>query len=228
MKLIITKHFNFINNLLGRRYKALLLSLITMIILPSFLEGTLFQDLASFLLTALTIFLAINAIQESRLQLYGGWTAAAIVIFINQFGIFREEARLDFYLSFFIYLVFYSYVAYRLLVMILATEQVRVGVLYAAVIVYLLIGIVGGYIFMLIENAAPGSINNLEVENITNPSKFFYFSFITLSTLGYGDITPHSASARSVCMILSTAGPLYLTILVALLVSRFDNTEHHY
>jgi hypothetical protein len=76
---------------------------------------------------------------------------------------------------------------------------------------------------MLIENAVPGSINNLAIDNITNPSNFFYFSFITLSTLGYGDITPVTAPAKAVCMILSTTGPLYLTVLVALLVSRFEN-----
>ena len=204
-----------------------MISLIAMIIVPSFFEDNKYQGLVSFLLNSLTLFLSINAIQESKKQLYLGATAAFIVVLVNQFGVFREEATLDFYLSFFIYLVFYAYVAFRLLKMIVATVNVKVGVLYASVIVYLLIGIVGGYILMLIENAAPGSINNLELENITTPSKFFYFSFITLSTLGYGDITPISPPARSVCVILSTTGPLYLTVLVALLVSRFEHSDIH-
>jgi|TARA_R110000737_G_C14563695_1_gene482770 voltage-gated potassium channel len=198
-----------------------------MVIVPSFFEGNKYHGLVSFLLNSLTLFLSINAIQESRKQLYLGATSAFIVVMINRFGVFREEAALDFYLSFFIYLVFYAYVAFRLLKMIVATVNVKVGVLYASVIVYILIGIVGGYILMLIENIAPGSINNLELENITTPSKFFYFSFITLSTLGYGDITPISPPARSVCIILSTTGPLYLTVLVALLVSRFEHSDIH-
>lgn len=227
MKKIITRHFDIINNLLASRYRSLLIALIAMIIVPSFFEGIGYQGLVSFLLNSLTLFLSIYAIQESKKQLYLGSTAAFMVVMVNQFGLLSEEATLNFYLSFFIYLVFYAYVAYRLLKMILATENVKVGVLYASILVYLLIGIVGGYILMLIENAAPGSINNLELENITTPSKFFYFSFITLSTLGYGDITPISAPARSVCMILSTAGPLYLTVLVALLVSRFEHSDIH-
>lgn len=225
MRKIITRPFDIINNLLARRYKSLLISLVAMIIIPSFLEGYSFQTLVSFLLNSITIFLAIYAIQESKRQLYWGFSAALIVIIINKFGVLSEEARLDFYLSFLIYLLFYGYVAYRLLKMIVATENVKVGVLYAAILVYVLIGIIGGYVFMLIENAVPGSINNLQLENITSPSKFFYFSFITLSTVGYGDITPASASARSVCMVLSTAGPLYLTVLVALLVSRFEHSD---
>lgn len=227
MRKVTSRHFKIINNLLATRYRSLLISLIAMIIVPSFFEDNKYQGLVSFLLNSLTLFLSINAIQESKKQLYLGATAAFIVVLVNQFGVFREEATLDFYLSFFIYLVFYAYVAFRLLKMIVATVNVKVGVLYASVIVYLLIGIVGGYILMLIENAAPGSINNLELENITTPSKFFYFSFITLSTLGYGDITPISPPARSVCVILSTTGPLYLTVLVALLVSRFEHSDIH-
>lgn len=222
-----SKHFVFINNLLERRYRSLLIALVAMIIVPSFFEGNNYQGLISFLLNSITVFLCIYAIQESRLQLTTGFGLATAVILVNQFGIFKSDATLDFYISFFIYLVFYAYVAFRLLKMIIATVNVRVGVLYAALIVYLLIGIVGGYVFMLIENAVPGSINNLELENITNPSEFFYFSFITLSTVGYGEITPSSASAKSITMILSATGPLYLTVLVALLVSRFDHSDIH-
>lgn len=223
MQHIISKPYSFINSLLERRYRSLLFALVAMIILPSFLEGSPYQGLVSFFLNSLTIFFCIYAIHENKRQLYGGFVLACVVIIVNQFGVFKSEATLDFYLSFIIYLLFYAFVAYTLLKMIVATEEVSVGVLYAAVLVYLLIGIVGGYMLMLVENAGPGSINNLAIENITNPSKFFYFSFITLSTLGYGDITPASPPARSICMVLSTAGPLYLTILVALLVSRFDN-----
>lgn len=222
MQRIITRHFDIINKLLEKRYRSLLLALVMMIIGPSFFENSEYENLVSFVFNSLTIFLAIYAVHESKRQLYGGFILAVVVILINQLGIFKAEATLDFYLSFVIYLIFYAYVAFRLLKMVIATENVNIGVLYASVIVYLLMGVIGGYLFMLIENANPGSINNLELVNITNPNKFFYFSFITLSTLGYGDIAPASAPARAICMILSSTGPLYLTVLVALLVSRFD------
>jgi len=50
---------------------------------------------------------------------------------------------------------------------------------------------------------------------------FLYFSFITLTTLGYGDVTPVSAFAKSVTLIIAVSGQLYLTILVAMLVGKF-------
>jgi hypothetical protein len=227
MKKVISKHFIIINGLLERRYRTLLLSLILMIIAPSLLEGWAYQGLISFLLNSVTVLLCIYAIHESKKQLYIGMSLALLVIIVNQFGIFKTVATFDFYFSFIIYIFFYAYVAYRLLIMIFITENVRAGVLYASIIVYLFIGILGGYLFMLIENSSPGSLNNLQIENLKNPSKFFYFSFITLSTLGYGDITPASAPAQTLSLLISVIGPLYLTILVALLVSRFEHSDVH-
>jgi hypothetical protein len=216
-----------ITSLRERKYKSLLIMLVAMILIPSFITHLDAQKLVSFLLTSSTIFLAISAIIRTKTQLYTGFACAGVVIFVNQIGIFKSEASLDFYLSFVIYLLFYIYVAYRLLRMIIGTTNVGIGVLYASVIVYLLIGVVGGYLFMLIENASPGSITNLEVTTLKNPKEFFYFSFTTLSTLGYGEITPFSAAARAISITLSTIGPLYLTVLIALLVSRFEHSDIH-
>lgn len=226
MDKLISSHFKFINNLLSKRYKSLLIGMIAMIIVPGFFQETNYEREIAFMLNGLVVFLCIYAIQESRLQLYSGLVIAALVILYNHAGVFERSRAIDFYLSFIIYIFFYAYVAYRLLVMILKTDRVRTGVLYAAIIVYLFIGIIGGYLFMLIENITPGSLNNLLLVDITSPSKFFYFSFTTLSTLGYGEISPSSAPARSLAIILSTTGPLYLTVLVALLVSRFEHVDH--
>jgi hypothetical protein len=189
------------------------------------MQGSPYQDIVSFAFNSSSILLCIYAIHESRRQLLVGTILALVVIVINRLGIFADSSTVDFYLSFMIYVLFYIYVVVRLLKMIINTERVRVGVLFAAVIVYLLLGIIGGYLYMLIENAVPGSLNNLSLVNLKNPSEFFYFSFTTLSTLGYGDITPVSPPAEAVSMLLSITGPLYLTVLVALLVSRYDHSD---
>lgn len=195
-----------------------------MIIIPTFFEeGSNLQGFLAFSFRALVVFTGIYAIHESTLQLNLGLAIGSLVILINLFGIFEDSTQIDYYLSFVIYIFFYCLMAYRLFSLILKTERVNTGVLYAAVNVYLLIGIIGGLVFMLIENSNPGSINNLTVDTLSSTTGFFYLAFITLSTLGYGDITPISPAAKSVAIFLSTAGPLYLTILVALLVSRFES-----
>ena len=50
---------------------------------------------------------------------------------------------------------------------------------------------------------------------------YLYFSFVTLTTLGYGDITPLSHLSRSTAVLLAITGQLYMTILIALLVGKF-------
>lgn len=151
---VISKHFNIINNLLAKRYRTLLLAIVAMIAIPSFFIGSAYETEVSFLLNSIVVLLCIYAVQESRFQLNAGIALALIVLVINQLGIFSDSATIHFYLSFVIYIVFYAFVAYKMVKLIIKTRNVKLGVLYASVIVYLFIGIIGGYLFMLIENAS--------------------------------------------------------------------------
>lgn len=224
MKGIISRHFHLIDNLLSRRYRALLFSIITMILAPSLITDSNIQGYLSFMLNTLTILLCIYAIHETKLQLGIGIAIAMIVMLINQIGFFSTSENYNYYFTFILYPVFYAFVVVQLMKMVIATKTVKVGVLFASINIYLLIGIIGGYLFMLIENYIPGSFHNLKLKTYSNPSEFIYFAFISLSTLGFGDIYPITPPARSVAMALGLIGPIYLTVLVALLVSRFDQT----
>jgi hypothetical protein len=97
---------------------------------------------------------------------------------------------------------------------VLKDEVVTREKVSAAICVYLLIGLIWAYLFSLTHHLAPGSFH------IENPdlSHFIYYSFITLSTLGYGDITPLSPPARALSYVEAITGQLYLTVLVARLV----------
>ncbi len=48
-----------------------------------------------------------------------------------------------------------------------------------------------------------------------------YFSFVTMTTLGYGEILPLSMQARAVTIILSILGPMYVAILIAMMVGKY-------
>jgi hypothetical protein len=98
--------------------------------------------------------------------------------------------------------------------------------LSGAVCVYLLIGVIWSSLFGILEIAAPGSLRfsdadagALEALRTGAPQGVMtYFSFVTLTTLGYGDIVPVSQAARSLAAVEALLGQLYLTILVARLV----------
>lgn len=144
----------------------------------------------------------INCVQESKIQLRVGIAIGSAVILINWMGFLNTSSTIHFYFSFLFLMAFYIFVAGRLLRMMFKTPTVSMGVLYAALNVYLLLGIIGGFGFMLIDNAYSGSLNNLRLGNLTDPSKYIYFSFITLSTRVMA-ISPRPSPRRKRCPFCS-------------------------
>jgi hypothetical protein len=95
--------------------------------------------------------------------------------------------------------------------------------IYAALSAYVLIGIFCGVFYLVLERAWPGSLG---IAGESVPSDFsltsgIYFSFVTLATLGYGDIVPKREVARGLAIVEAVAGQLYLAVMVARLVSLY-------
>jgi Ion channel len=87
-----------------------------------------------------------------------------------------------------------------------------------AVAAYLLLGIIWAYAYALVAHLRPGAFSG-PLSPADGPRAFFYFSFVTLSTVGYGDVLPVHPVARSLAMLEAVTGTLYLAILIARLVS---------
>jgi len=106
---------------------------------------------------------------------------------------------------------------------VLRSHTVTAELLLGAVNVYLMIGVGFAFIYGLIELFQPGSFTGLE-ELASTPDRmlyFLYFSFITMSTLGYGDISPLTPHGMTATYIEAIFGQMYLAILVARLVSMY-------
>ena len=91
-----------------------------------------------------------------------------------------------------------------------------------AIAAYLLLAIFFAYVYGLIEHVYPNSLHfpeNWPAMKGELHQGYLYFSVVTITTLGYGDITPVHPWARSAVMLEAIIGPLYLAILVARLVS---------
>ena len=96
-------------------------------------------------------------------------------------------------------------------------EEITTNVIAGAICGYLLIGLMWANFFSVLEILQPGSFKTSENAN-TELSYFTYYSYVTLTTLGFGDITPITSQARSLSVLEAIAGPIYLAVLVARLV----------
>jgi hypothetical protein len=95
--------------------------------------------------------------------------------------------------------------------------------LYAGLSAYLLAGIFFGVFYWFIERIWPGSlaVPGEEMQSNFSLPLAIYYSFVTLTTLGYGDIVPRSEVVRGLAIMEAIAGQLYLTVMIARLVSLY-------
>jgi len=202
----------------------LLICLIVMILfLPVLSSHTVLMK--NILLTAIIFFgtFSLDFVKRAQKILI---VSGAVTIFLNWLDHFFPNHVLDlvFSFSFFFYNLFIVVFMVR---HIAKSEKVNVSIIISSINGYLLIGILGAVLLAMTE-ILPKLINHLDTGAINFAGgtaqgfhDFLYFSFITLTTLGYGDVTPVSALAKSLTIVIAISGQLYLTILIAMLVGKF-------
>jgi voltage-gated potassium channel len=100
--------------------------------------------------------------------------------------------------------------------------QVDRNLLFGAMCVYLLMGLIWAILYGLIFQFLPGSFNGIEgVDGKAPMDTLLYYSFVTLASLGYGDITPVAPLARTLAYLEAIGGQLYIAIMLAGLVGLF-------
>ena len=122
-------------------------------------------------------------------------------------------------------LILIAFVVGNLLRFVLRAPSVNTEVLCASISAYLMLGLMWTMAYWLVDQLTPGgafSFNTNTGTRSMNGFTGFYFSFITLSTVGYGDITPVSRIARWLAAMEAMTGLLYVAVLIARLVSLYS------
>jgi voltage-gated potassium channel len=141
--------------------------------------------------------------------------------------------------------VFYLWTLTRLVRWLAEEPQIDRLVLCGALAGYLLLGIWGGLLLCAIESFQPGSFRSaldatdpilqaaarpqLSPLSLTWEHGFMrvnYFAFVSLTTVGYGDILPVRPAAQMASLVLSIAGPLYIAVVMGLMISRLTSAAN--
>ena len=109
----------------------------------------------------------------------------------------------------------------------LLVEQTRVTgeTLWAAINVYVLFGMMFAFLYSAVLALAPDAFVGGILENINQDvtQSMVYYSFVTMTTLGYGDITPKIHVAATLAYVQALIGQLYVAVLIARLVSMYNS-----
>jgi voltage-gated potassium channel len=199
------------------RFLVLLILLLVYIVLSIILEGPDRQPLRT-TLVSLLLLAAIGCLQfkwvgATALRWFGGATIlsgwAPVAVELPALGFLSGAFRI----------VFYLFVASALIYQIARSKEVTSAVIIGSIDGYLLLGTIGAVAAAIIDSALPGSF--LSAGSQLKSSEYIYFAFITMATVGYGDVVPVAPVARSLAVVLAVAGQLYVAVLMALLVGKY-------
>ncbi len=169
----------------------------------------------------------VYAVSDRRAQ----WiTALAIAIpagVLNAVFAFRPDPRIA-VLTLVFTILFVVFTLVSLLHAVVRAERVTHDTIYGALSVYLLMAIAWGAAYMLLVTIQPGAIVMDAARHPNHTMDWFdcvFYSFVTLTSLGYGDIIPLTAQARSLSILEAVSGIMYVAVLIARLVGVHAATK---
>ncbi|GAB4393360.1 MAG: potassium channel family protein [Gammaproteobacteria bacterium] len=173
----------------------------------------------------LLLVISVYVISANRQLLTIALLFALLTISVIGFNYFIHSPELLNF-SLLLSIIFFGLTTVTLIIHVLSYKKVSADKIYGAICGYLLMGIVWALIYTLIEHKLPGSFHASHIIAASNSSlahprylnQFIYFSFTTLTTLGYGDITPITSISRAFTSLEAVAGQLYIAVLIARLV----------
>lgn len=169
-------------------------------------------------LTVLTLASGVIGLQHSRLHFRTKIGLIAGVVVIVLLSVLLDVQGLH-YTHLLIMISFYSWATWLAARQVLFTGPIDTNKIVGAICIYLLMGLIWALSYLLIAQAIPGAFNGLEqlpwYENFADVS---YYSYVTLTTLGYGDISPVAPVARFLVYMEAIVGVFYIAILVASLI----------
>jgi hypothetical protein len=209
-----------------RRFSAvqLLIALGIFFTCAPFLEEIKAGDLIVSFLLSLVLLSAVLAVADRRRTLVIAIWLAIPTLVARWFNHFRPDLVPP---GVFLIggLLLFIFVVAQLLRFVLRAPSVTAEVLCASIAAYLMLGLIWTLAYWLVDRLTPGgafSYNTNAGPRSINGFDGFYFSFITLSTVGYGDITPVSRIARWLAAMEAMTGLLYVAVLIARLVSLYS------
>jgi hypothetical protein len=149
-----------------------------------------------------------------------------VVLLLVVAGMLLDHAGFS-YAHLFMLLCFFTWVTWLVARQVLFTGSIDTNKIVGAICIYMLLGLIWAMLYLFIAAVVPGSFNGVShAPWLDNFATAVYFSFVTITTLGYGDISPVTPLARFLVFMEAIVGVFYMAILVASLIGvRMSDRE---
>ena len=205
----------------GGRCSYVLLALLFLILLyPDVMEWALGRTVMAVLVSAVVLAIAY-AVGQSRQRLLAAFIFAVVLLGL-QWTYLATGNRLIFGVGVVIFLLFMAFAIAQLFAYLMRHGPVTGDKLHAALAVYLLAAFLWAGLYTLLNHINPGSfLVNTARGGLLDFYDMLYFSFTTLTSTGYGDLTPATRRAESLVILEQIAGVFYVAVLIARLAGLY-------
>lgn len=189
-----------------------------------FFPKEIFQKGILPILSLLNIIAGILLISKKKLLYRGFIFLFSLALISTFFEFFFDPSSAVGYLKFTTYFLFYIIVTYEIVLKVWKSKKVNKNVIIGLMSGYISLGFVALFLFMSIELSDSNSFSGLtETTGLINfqIDELLYFSYITLMTIGYGDIAPVTPIAQKASILIGLLGQFYMVILTAIIVGKF-------
>lgn len=208
------------------KYQMLMTVSLALLLGYPFMVATHFGELLLDTLTNLVFFAALIAVSRHKAVLRLAIFLLCPALVLTWLPLIKEPA-LQYLVEMSFTAMYVSYVTWQIFVEVFNQRIIRRDTLFGAICVYLLLGLLWSYFYLLLLYATPDAFS-LDPTLLANSGELsanlLYFSYTTLTTVGYGDIIPVSLMARSIVTIEQIIGVFYIAIMISRLVSMHQKT----
>ena len=199
------------------RFLYLLVCILSYLILsPMLADFAAISLLADIFITWMLI-ASVLAVSQKKRYLFIG-ILLTLPMISSTWGHYLVRSRLVIILSDTFGIIFFGYTTIVILAYVIRERNISTNVIQAAILVYLLMAVTWSFGYSLLEEIHPESFSLVQGQLVDRRLIFLYYSFVTITTLGYGDITPVTATASSLAIVEAVMGQIYIAVLVARLV----------
>ena len=214
------------------RFEIFFFSLLTILFGSLVVPSVLYENIVSPILFQMNLIAGILLVSGKKKLMWFLIILLIIKVIISGSNLLdnRDESVSDF-VRLATYFLFYLVVTFEMIKQVWNAEKVDKNVIYGLVSGYISLGLIGLFICLTIEFTVPNSFQGLLTTSIQPESLtdgLMYYSYITLMTIGYGDVIPATALAHKATMLIGLMGQIYIVVITAIVVGKYikQSTEN--